>query len=100
MIGGQYDGRQGRRRRPCAAHALKTGRLFEAAVGCALAVSAVPDEEQVPWRGFAAEFGLLYQIVDDLLDEDGLAAELGVERTHELADETSSARAPAGRDPG
>ena len=68
-------------------NALKTGRLFEAAVGCALAVSDVPDDEQAPWRGFAAEFGLLYQVVDDVLDEDGLAAELGIERTHELADE-------------
>ena len=68
-------------------HALKTGRLFEAAVGCALAVSEVPEDEQVPWRGFAAEFGLLFQVVDDVLDEDGLAAELGSERTHELAAE-------------
>jgi geranylgeranyl diphosphate synthase, type II len=86
MIGGQYDDIRGgddlARR-----NALKTGRLFEAAVGCALAVSEVPEEEQVPWRGFAAEFGLLYQVVDDVLDEDGLAAELGLERTHELAAE-------------
>jgi farnesyl diphosphate synthase len=86
MIGGQYDDIRGggdlARR-----NALKTGRLFEAAVGCALAVSEVPEEEQVPWRGFAAEFGLLFQVVDDVLDEDGLAAELGLERTHELAAE-------------
>src|SRR5207249_576266 len=86
MIGGQYDDIRGggdlARR-----NALKTGRLFEAAVGCALAVSEVPEEQQVPWRGFAAEFGLLFQLVDDLLDEDGLAAELGLERTHALADE-------------
>ncbi|HMI99332.1 MAG TPA: polyprenyl synthetase family protein [Gaiellaceae bacterium] len=86
MIGGQYDDIRGSgdlARR----NALKTGRLFEAAVGCALAVSEVPEEQQVPWRGFAGEFGLLFQLVDDLLDEDGLAAELGLERTHELAAE-------------
>ena len=56
-------------------------------MGCALAVSEVPEEEQAPWRGFAAEFGLLYQVVDDVLDEDGLAEQLGIERTHELTDE-------------
>jgi farnesyl diphosphate synthase len=85
--GGQYDDITGDGDDLERRHALKTGRLFEAAVGCALAVSEVPQEEQVPWRGFAAEFGLLYQVVDDVLDEDGLAAELGVERTHELAAE-------------
>ena len=87
MIGGQYDDVTGAGEDLARRNALKTGRLFEAAVGCALAVSEVPDEEQVPWRGFAAEFGLLYQVVDDVLDEDGLAAELGIERTHELAAE-------------
>ena len=87
MIGGQYDdvtdGGDDLRRR----NALKTGRLFEAAVGCALAVSEVPEREQAPWRAFAAEFGPLYQVVDDMLDEDGLAAQLGIDRAHELAAE-------------
>jgi farnesyl diphosphate synthase len=87
MIGGQYDDVRGGGDDLARRHALKTGRLFEAAVGCALAVSEVPEEEQEPWRGFAAEFGLLYQVVDDVLDEDGLAAQLGIERTHELAAE-------------
>jgi geranylgeranyl pyrophosphate synthase len=87
MIGGQYgdvvdDGRDLER-----LHALKTGRLFEAAVGCALAVSQVPERERAPWRSFAADFGLLYQIVDDVLDEDGLAAQLGDGRARELAGE-------------
>lgn len=99
MIGGQYDDVRGNgdllRR-----NALKTGRLFEAAVGCALAVSAVPEREQTPWRGFASEFGHLYQLVDDVLDEDGLAAELGSERAHELADEIEErARARLGEIP-
>jgi geranylgeranyl diphosphate synthase, type II len=87
MIGGQFDDVSGESDDLANRHALKTGRLFEAAVGCALAVSEVPEEEQMPWRGFAAEFGLLYQVVDDVLDEDGLAAQLGIERTHELAEE-------------
>jgi farnesyl diphosphate synthase len=87
MIGGQFDDVSGSGDDLARRHALKTGRLFEAAVGCALAVGELPEEEQIPWRGFAAEFGLLYQVVDDVLDEDGLAAQLGIERTHELAEE-------------
>ena len=69
-------------------HALKTGRLFSAAVASALWVAGVPENEQAPWRGFAAEFGLLFQIVDDLLDGDGLVQERGVDAAWALADET------------
>ncbi len=87
MIGGQYDDIRGEGDDLARRHSLKTGRLFEAAVGCALAVSELPEGEQAPWRGFAAEFGLLYQVVDDVLDEDGLAEQLGIERAHELTDE-------------
>jgi len=86
MIGGQFDdirGEGGLARR----HSLKTGRLFEAAVGCALAVAGTPESEREPWRGFASEFGVLYQVVDDLLDGDGLADELGADKARELADE-------------
>ena len=77
MIGGQYDDVRGGDGDLARLHSLKTGRLFEAAVGCALAVAAVPEAEQAPWRAFAAEFGLLFQVVDDMLDGDGLVAELG-----------------------
>ena len=87
MIGGQYDDIQGGDGDLARRHSLKTGRLFEAAVGCALAVTELPESERAPWRGFAAEFGVLYQVVDDVLDGDGLAAELGAERAHELGDE-------------
>jgi len=86
MIGGQYEDVTGGSDL-VRLHGLKTGRLFEAAVGCALAVGEVPELEQAPWRSFASEFGLLYQVVDDVLDGDGLAAELGVDQTRELADE-------------
>src|SRR5207244_8728127 len=70
-------------------HALKTGRLVEAAVGSALAVAGVSEAEQAPWRSFASEFGLLYQIADDLLDGDGLAAQ-GPEHARLLAAETEA----------
>src|SRR5439155_7209384 len=50
---------------------LKTGRLFSAAVGLGLRTAHVPDAQQPPWRGFGEELGLLFQVVDDLLDGDG-----------------------------
>jgi geranylgeranyl diphosphate synthase type II len=87
MIGGQYDDVRGGEGDLARRHSLKTGRLFEAAVGCALAVADVPVADQAPWRGFAADFGLLYQVVDDVLDGDGLAAELGHEGASALAGE-------------
>jgi geranylgeranyl pyrophosphate synthase len=90
MIGGQYDDVQGGDGDLARRHSLKTGRLFEAAVGSALAVAEVPDAEQPPWRSFASEFGLLYQVVDDVIDGDGLAAELGREQAHGLAEEIES----------
>jgi geranylgeranyl diphosphate synthase type II len=56
-------------------HALKTGRLIEAAVVCGAVLSGADDA--APYRAFAAEVGLLFQIVDDILDEAGDEVELG-----------------------
>ena len=56
-------------------HALKTGRLIEAAVVCGALLSGA--EDVAPYRAFAAELGLLFQIVDDILDETGAEDELG-----------------------
>ncbi len=75
-------------------HRLKTGRLFEASVGLALVVAGVPESEQAPWRAFAQELGLLFQIVDDILDGDGYAARLGVDAARGLAAD-AAARAAA-----
>ena len=81
MIGGQYVDitTDGELDGPGLAdlHRLKTGKLLAACVGCALAVAEVPEREQRPWREFAAEVGLLFQIVDDILDATGTAEELG-----------------------
>ena len=66
-------------------HRLKTGRLFAAAVGCGLWVADVPEREQSPWRAFGDELGLLFQIVDDVLDGDGYAARVGQAEARELA---------------
>jgi geranylgeranyl diphosphate synthase, type II len=88
MIGGQYLDVTDGRAELAEMHALKTGRLFSAAVGSALLVAGVPEQEQGPWRGFASDFGLLFQIVDDLLDGDGLVQERGVDAAQALAEET------------
>ena len=111
MIGGQYvdittvadlDGDD-----LAALHRLKTGKLLGACVGCALQVAAVPAAAQPAWRSFGDEVGLLFQIVDDILDATGTAEELGktpgkdeaagkvtyvslhgLDRAREIADET------------
>jgi geranylgeranyl diphosphate synthase type II len=58
-------------------HALKTGRLIEAAVAGAALLSGASDAEVEAYREFAREIGLLFQIVDDILDVDGEADDLG-----------------------
>jgi geranylgeranyl diphosphate synthase type II len=81
MIGGQYldvttDGEldpDGLRR----LHALKTGRLLRASVTTATAVAALSEPEREEWRAFGDELGVLFQIVDDILDATGTAEELG-----------------------
>ena len=50
---------------------MKTGRLFEAAVGCGLWAAGVPPAEHEPWHAFGADYGFLYQVVDDLIDQIG-----------------------------
>jgi geranylgeranyl diphosphate synthase, type II len=67
-------------------HALKTGALFSAAVMCGLCAADVPADEHGPWRAFAGELGLLFQVVDDVLDGDGYVLEVGEERARRLAD--------------
>jgi geranylgeranyl diphosphate synthase, type II len=81
MIGGQYidittdgdldgDGL-------AALHRLKTGRLLSASIESAVVIAAVPAAERDEWGAFGRELGLLFQIVDDILDATGTAEELG-----------------------
>jgi geranylgeranyl diphosphate synthase type II len=58
-------------------HELKTGRLIGAAVGCVLALTGTGEPATIPYRRFAAELGVLFQIVDDILDVTGDEAALG-----------------------
>jgi len=80
MVGGQYVditatelGEQGLEQ----LHALKTGRLITASVELALAVGAAPGVDREPYMAFAAELGILFQIVDDILDVTGSEEAIG-----------------------
>ena len=90
MIGGQYLDITGSAPDETTLHKLKTGCLFGAAVGTALWVAGVPEREQAPWRAFGDELGLLFQIVDDILDGDGYVVAHGEDGARELADEAAT----------
>jgi geranylgeranyl diphosphate synthase, type II len=101
-------------------HELKTGALIAASVGCVLALEGPGEPATLPLRRFAAELGVVFQIVDDILDVTGDEAELGkprgsderhgkatyvsvygLERARELAREThASARGALAEAPG
>jgi geranylgeranyl diphosphate synthase type II len=89
MIGGQYLDITGTAPDEATLHKLKTGCLFAAAVALALWVAELPEREQGPWRAFGDELGLLFQIVDDILDEDGYVLTHGVDGARLLADEAA-----------
>src|SRR6058998_1608145 len=89
MIGGQYLDITGTAPDEPTLHKLKTGCLFGAAVGLALWVARVPEAEQAAWRAFGDELGLLFQIVDDILDEDGYVLSHGTDGARRLADEAA-----------
>jgi geranylgeranyl diphosphate synthase, type II len=89
MIGGQYLDITGTAPDGATLHKLKTGCLFGASVGLALWAAGVPEDDQVPWRAFGDELGLLFQIVDDILDGDGYVVTHGVDGARRLADEAA-----------
>jgi len=85
MVGGQYadvspltpPGAKALRR----LHELKTGRLIGASIMCVLLLNAIDDRSEVSaFRRFAAELGVLFQIVDDILDVTGTDDALGKPR--------------------
>lgn len=109
MVGGQYaDVSSDTPPGPAALrrlHELKTGRLIGASVLCVLLLGGVADGPAMnPFRRFATELGVLFQIVDDILDVTGTddalgkprgsderhgkrtyVSEFGIERARELA---------------
>jgi geranylgeranyl diphosphate synthase type II len=80
MVGGQYLDVAGVGDTPeelRQLHELKTGRLIGASVVCVLLLEGMDDDSTATWRRFAAELGVLFQIVDDILDVTGTDAALG-----------------------
>jgi geranylgeranyl diphosphate synthase type II len=83
MVGGQYldvtadDLDEAGLRR---VHELKTGRLIGASVECVLLWTGMPTPATIAYGRFAAELGVLFQIVDDILDVTGDEAALGKPR--------------------
>jgi geranylgeranyl diphosphate synthase, type II len=82
MVGGQYidvsgtapDGPEGLRQ----LHELKTGRLIAASVECVLLIAANLEPDTIDaFSAFASELGVLFQIVDDILDVIGSLETLG-----------------------
>ncbi|HUR85774.1 MAG TPA: farnesyl diphosphate synthase [Solirubrobacteraceae bacterium] len=58
-------------------HELKTGRLIGASVECVLLIAGMRRPATTAYCAFAAELGVLFQIVDDILDVTGTDAALG-----------------------
>ena len=93
MIGGQYRDVTGDAADLAALHRLKTGALLRVRGRGPLGRRG-SREEQPRWRAFGDELGLLFQIVDDVLDGDGYAEVHGIEEARRLADD-AAARAKA-----
>jgi geranylgeranyl diphosphate synthase, type II len=82
MVGGQYldvaasapAGAEGLRH----LHELKTGRLIRASVECVLLLDGSQEPATIAYfNNFASELGVLFQIVDDILDVTGSQEALG-----------------------
>lgn len=75
LIGGQMDdlaaeGRAVDERELCSISARKTGALFQASVRCGALLAGAGEQELAALTAYALEFGLAFQITDDILDAD------------------------------
>jgi geranylgeranyl diphosphate synthase type II len=81
MVGGQFLDLRGHGRLSPEAlrqvHHLKTGRLIAASVDCAVRVAQPDPDIGSALHDFSRELGLLFQIVDDILDVAGDETSLG-----------------------
>ena len=83
MVGGQFLDVAGPPDRPAdegllrEIHSLKTGRLIGASIGAVLTLEKVGESAKMAYTEYATELGVLFQIVDDILDVTGSDDELG-----------------------
>jgi geranylgeranyl diphosphate synthase type II len=82
MVGGQYIDVAGTAPGGAAGlrhlHELKTGRLIKASIECVLLLAGTVERARMSsFRAFAGELGVLFQIVDDILDVTGSQEALG-----------------------
>jgi farnesyl diphosphate synthase len=56
---------------------LKTGALIEYSVEAACIMAKLPSDARTPYRGYARNIGLAFQIADDLIDHSGDTAAAG-----------------------
>jgi geranylgeranyl diphosphate synthase type II len=80
MVGGQFldvAGEQQTAEDLRRLHGLKTGRLICASVECVLLIAGMSRPDTSAYREFASELGVLFQIVDDIIDVTGTDAALG-----------------------
>jgi geranylgeranyl diphosphate synthase type II len=89
MIGGQYLDTMETGVDLETVHRLKTGCLFFASVTLALWAAGLARREQEAWRDFADELGMLFQVVDDILDEDGYVLVEGIEAARARANQAA-----------
>jgi geranylgeranyl diphosphate synthase type II len=89
MIGGQYLDTMAENPELETVHRLKTGCLFYGSVAMGLWAAGVPEDAQTSWRAFGDELGMLFQVVDDILDSDGYVVTVGADGARRLADEAA-----------
>ncbi|HYH58221.1 MAG TPA: farnesyl diphosphate synthase [Thermoleophilaceae bacterium] len=77
MVGGQYIDIRGETEDLRRLHELKTGRLIAASVECVPLLYGLSGPATIALGRFAAELGVLFQIVDDILDVTGEEEALG-----------------------
>lgn len=82
MVGGQVRDIESSSRRPdkdllSYIHEHKTGRLISAAARCGAKMSGATEAQMAAIGEYAAELGLAFQVVDDILDVTGQAVLIG-----------------------
>jgi geranylgeranyl diphosphate synthase type II len=77
MVGGQYIDISAESDDLRRLHELKTGRLIAASIDCVPLLYGLTGPATIALGRFAAELGVLFQIVDDILDVTGEEAALG-----------------------